>query len=427
MGKIRVLLITRECLRTDSNEGNVLLGLFSGIDAEYANIYCKPGLPDNSLCGGYFQLTDKMALENILHRKPMGRRVQCENGINAAQTAEVEKRGFYDFFRRHNLPVFYAARECLWSMADFRSGELDSFVRGFAPDVIFAPLCYSMYVLAVQRYVISLAGCPAVTYIYDDLYSLRQISFSPVYWLCRFRQRRLIRKTLPFYRFAYTMCAQQAREFGRYFDIPMRVLPKCAGAVQQPERPADGTVRLIYAGGVYYGRDKTLAAVAGAVRELNAAGMSARLDVYTSSPLKKAAAAALDDGQCCFVHAAIPADDLRRAYAQSDIALHVESFDKKNALITRLSFSTKIVDCLASGCAVLAACPEMNAGWQYLHYEDAAVCVNTSSKLKAAVNNLVYDREYRKSYEIKARICLEKNHDSKKICCQIENDIRHLE
>ena len=427
MGKIRVLLITRECLRTDSNEGNVLLGLFSGIDAEYANIYCKPGLPDNSLCGGYFQLTDKMALENILHRKPMGRRVQCENGINAAQTAEVEKRGFYDFFRRHNLPVFYAARECLWSMADFRSGELDSFVRGFAPDVIFAPLCYSMYVLAVQRYVISLAGCPAVTYIYDDLYSLRQISFSPVYWLCRFRQRRLIRKTLPFYRFAYTMCAQQAREFGRYFDIPMRVLPKCAGAVQQPERPADGTVRLIYAGGVYYGRDKTLAAVAGAVRELNAAGMSARLDVYTSSPLTQAAAAALDDGQYCFVHAAIPADDLRRAYAQSDIALHVESFDKKNALITRLSFSTKIVDCLASGCAVLAACPEMNAGWQYLHYEDAAVCVNTSSKLKAAVNNLVYDREYRKSYEIKARICLEKNHDSKKICCQIENDIRHLE
>lgn len=427
MGKIRVLLITRECLRTDSNEGNVLLGLFSGIDAEYANIYCKPGLPDNSLCGGYFQLTDKMALENILHRKPMGRRVQCENGINAAQTAEVEKRGFYDFFRRHNLPVFYAARECLWSMADFRSGELDSFVRGFAPDVIFAPLCYSMYVLAVQRYVISLAGCPAVTYIYDDLYSLRQISFSPVYWLCRFRQRRLIRKTLSFYRFAYTMCAQQAREFGRYFDIPMRVLPKCAGAVQQPERPADGTVRLIYAGGVYYGRDKTLAAVASAVRELNAAGVSARLDVYTSSPLKKAAAAALDDGQCCFVHAAIPANDLRRAYAQSDIALHVESFDKKNALITRLSFSTKIVDCLASGCAVLAACPEMNAGWQYLHYEDAAVCVNTSSKLKAAVNNLVYDREYRKSYEIKARICLEKNHDSKKICCQIENDIRHLE
>lgn len=426
MGKLRVLLITRECLRTDSNEGNVLLGLFSGIDAECANIYCKPGLPDNSLCGGYFQLTDKMALENILHRKPMGRRVQCENGINAAQTAEVEKRGFYDFFRRHNLPVFHAARECLWSMADFRSGELDSFVRGFAPDVIFAPLCYSMYVLAVQRYVISLAGCPAVTYIYDDLYSLRQVNFSPMYWLCRFRQRRLIRKTLPFYRFAYTMCAQQAREFGRYFDIPMRVLPKCAGTVQQPERPADGTVRLIYAGGVYYGRDKTLAAVASAVRELNAAGMSARLDVYTSSPLKKAAAAALDDGQCCFVHAAIPADDLRRTYAQSDIALHVESFDKKNALITRLSFSTKIVDCLASGCAVLAACPEMNAGWQYLKNTGAAYCVDKPAEIGAAVRALVQDKALRVEYERRARACAIQGHDAPSIREQLYAELSAL-
>ena len=135
--------------------------------------------------------------------------------------------------------------------------------------------------------------------------------------------------------------------------------------------------------------------MAGTVRELNAAGVSARLDVYTSSPLKKAAAAALDDGQCCFVHAAIPADDLRRAYAQSDIALHVESFDKKNALITRLSFSTKIVDCLASGCAVLAACPEMNAGWQYLKNTGAAYCVDKPAEIGAAVRALVQDKALR--------------------------------
>ena len=426
MGKLRVLLITRECLRMDSNEGNVLLGLFSGRDAEYANIYCKPGLPDNSLCGGYFQLTDRMVLENILHGKPMGRRVQCKNDTAAAQTAEAEKRGFYDFFRRCNLPVFHAARECLWSMANFHSGELDSFVRGFAPDVIFAPLCYSMYVLAVQRYVISLAGCPAVTYIYDDLYSLRQISFSPVYWLCRFRQRRHIRKTLPFYCFAYTMCAQQAREFGRYFDIPMRILPKCADAVQLPERPADGTVRLIYAGGVYYGRDKTLSAVAGTVRALNAEGVQVRLDIYTSSPLKKAAAAALDDGQCCFVHEAIPADDLRRAYAQSDIALHVESFDKKNALITRLSFSTKIVDCLASGCAVLAACPEINAGWQYLKNTGAAYCVDKPSEIGAAVRALVQDKVLRGEYERRARVCAMQGHDAMRIRKQLYAELSAL-
>ena len=69
---MRVLLITRECLRGDSNEGNVLINLFAGTGYELANIYCKPGLPDNDICTRYFQLTDKMALDNILHGTPRG-------------------------------------------------------------------------------------------------------------------------------------------------------------------------------------------------------------------------------------------------------------------------------------------------------------------------------------------------------------------
>ena len=166
--------------------------------------------------------------------------------------------------------------------------------------------------------------------------------------------------------------------------------------------------------------------MAGTVRELNAAGVSAQLDVYTSSPLKKAAAAALDDGQCCFVHAAIPADDLRRAYAQSDIALHVESFDKKNALITRLSFSTKIVDCLASGCAVLAACPEMNAGWQYLKNTGAAYCIDKPAEIGAAVRALVQDKALRVEYERRARACTMQGHDALSIREQLYAELSAL-
>ena len=76
MQKLKVLLITRECLRTDSNEGNVLLNLFEGLPVELANIYCKPGIPNSVQCSRYFQLTDRMALENVLRHTPMGREVQ---------------------------------------------------------------------------------------------------------------------------------------------------------------------------------------------------------------------------------------------------------------------------------------------------------------------------------------------------------------
>lgn len=423
MSKLRVLLITRECLRTDSNEGNVLLTLFGGQPMELANIYCKPGLPNTALCSRYFQLTDRMALENLLRRTPMGRRVEPET--EAVPVGEAENKAFYDFFRRHNQTVFHCARELLWKLADFRSPALEAFVREFAPDVIFAPLCYSRFVLTVHRHVIALAQAPAVTYVYDDLYSLRQFRFSPVYWANRFAQRRAIRKTLPYYRYAYTMSQQQADEYGRMLGVPMRVLRKCAEGSRQPREPHEG-VRLLYAGGVYYGRDRTLAGVADAVRTLRTEGRPVTLDVYTSSPLSKKARRLLDDGQGCQVHPVVPFAELQRLYARSDVALHAESFRRKDALLTRLSFSTKIVDCLASGCAVLAICPAVNAGWQYLRDEDAAVCVDDPAQIEAAVRRLATDPQARQTYADRALRCLERNHDAVVIRQSLADDLQAL-
>ena len=286
----------------------------------------------------------------------------------------------------------------------------------FAPDVIFAPLCYSMFVLAVHRYVIGVTRAPAVTYLYDDLYSLRQFRLSPFYWGHRLLQRRAIRKTLPCYQFAYTMTRQQADEYGKMLNIPMKLLRKGAAAPQTGalRQPHEG-IRLIYAGGIYFGRDKTLTLVAEAVRALRSEGLNIRLDIYTSSPLTKRARSRLDQPEGCSVHPAIPFPALKQAYHESDIALHVESFQKKNALLTRLSFSTKIVDCLGSGCAVLAICPEINAGWQYLRDEDAAICVSAAPDIQTAVRALAGDPAMREAYARKARECLIRNHDEEVI------------
>ena len=426
MKKLRVLLITRECLRTDSNEGNVLLSLFQGQPMEFANIYCKSGAPNTDLCSASFQLTDRMALDKLLHRTPMGRVVEPQTTASDAPAAQEDK-AFYDFFRKHNLTVFFCVQELLWRLADFRGPRLEAFVRDFAPDVVFAPLCYSRFVLAVQRYAIGLTGVPAVTYLYDDLYSLKQFRFSPLYWLNRFAQRRAIRKTLPCYRFAYTMTRQQAEEYGKMLTIPMRVLRKCA-VPPSPEETGEPheDIRLLYAGGVYYGRDKTLGQIADAVRKLRAEGQPVTLDVYTASPLNKRAKSRLDDGDGCRVHPAVSLAELQRLYRRSDVALHVESFEKKYALVTRLSFSTKIVDCLASGCAVLAVCPAMNAGWQYLRDEDAAVCVDDPRNVEAAVRKLVCQPELRHTYGEKALKCLRENHDAGRIRSELLRDLTAL-
>lgn len=65
--------------------------------------------------------------------------------------------------------------------------------------------------------------------------------------------------------------------------------------------------------------------------------------------------------------------NLPQIYKDADIALHVESFDKKYKYATVYSFSTKIIDLMASTCAIMAICWEQNNGWNYLKEEDAAI------------------------------------------------------
>lgn len=420
-----MLLVTRESLRGDRNEGSVLLNLFEGLPVELANICCKSEPPDNDLCRGrYYCMTDRMAAKKILHGTPMGKNLLPEE----SQTEKASGKGnnpFYDFFRKHNWNIFYLAQDLLWGMAGFQSAGLDAFIDAFKPDVIFAPLTPYWYANRLQGHVIERANVPAVTYLYDDIYSLKQYSFSPFYWLHRFIVRGSIRRNLPLYRYAYTMTEQQKREYERMLDLPMRVLRKSASP-GRPERQPHRGMRLIYAGGVYYGRDKTLALVADAVRALRAEGHDLRLDIYTPSPIKKGMERRLNDGAASILHSTIPAGELEKQYAQSDIALHVESFRKKDALTTRLSFSTKIVDCLASGCAVLAICPKINAGWQYLRDEGAALCLCDVKQIRQALRQITAGTEYREKLAAAAAECLLRNHGAGRIKCELMDELTGL-
>ena len=127
------------------------------------------------------------------------------------------------------------------------------------------------------------------------------------------------------------------------------------------------------------------------------------------------------DGKNIFTHPAVGAEELKAIYRESDIAIHCESFALKNRLATRLSFSTKIIDCLASGCAVLAVAWEEQTGLKYLKSQDAAVCITDVKRLEAELRLLVSNPDQILSYAEKARNCGIQNHD----ICRIQKKLYH--
>ena len=168
---------------------------------------------------------------------------------------------------------------------------------------------------------------------------------------------------------------------------------------------------MIYAGKLYCNRWKVLAEIGKALKEINKNEVKMTLEIYTKDATNQKQKNALDDERSIFLRQPVTAEQLKQIYADGDIALHVESDDLKNRLLTRYSFSTKIIDCLASGCAVMAVCPEIQSGYRYLRDEDAAICIDDEKQIIHVLKKITEHSEMIEQYREKAWKCGYQNHE----------------
>lgn len=424
---MKVLIISQECWRDDSNGGNVLSNLFENWkDVEFAQIYCKGDLPQNSICKKYYRMNDKMVFKSVFKRKNgAGEVIEYNEWPDNTVTKSTDKK-FYDFFRKYDYPIFFLIREMIWALAPTKNNKIKEFVTDFNPDIIFAPCYANVAMNKLDRWIQRILKKPMISYISDDNYSLKQFRLDPFYWIHRFIIRKNIRETSKQVFCMYTMTEQQADELSTELKLDMPILRKGIHISKKVEGqlPATKKIKIIYAGGTYLGRDKTLYMFAKAMNELKSEGINYSMDIYTSSKITSKYFKVLNDGENCHVHNPIKMDELKEEYKRSDIALHVESFKRKYAYQTRLSFSTKIVDCLESECVTIAICPKINAGWQYLKSNGVAYCISSLKNLKKDISLLLNDDYKMKEIRNNARRCLELNHDLNKIQKQMYCDFK---
>lgn len=415
---MRILVLSLEPWRDDTGGGNVLSNILANVDAEYSQIYCSQGSPQNTLCRQYFQLSPAQVMVSALTRHPVGRDFTATSQPEQTPAAPAASPALYQrLFRlgqRLRWDSLYVAEEAAWKRGNWKTDALEAFVRRADPDLVFAPCYGSNFMLALTRHVASLTNCPIVSYISDDHYSLRQFRVSPVFWARRYVLRRGLRRTFPLYQEMFTMTEEQQAELERAFGSAPIVLRKAAVPLtQEPRRAGDrpGPLRFVYAGGLYLGRWKTLRAIARAIGALNDAGQPARLDIYSGTTLTPRQRGAITRCPGVTIHGLVSQERLKQVYQEADVALHVESFSPRFRGATRLSFSTKVVDCLASGCAIMAVGPREQAGVRYLARERAALCITSLRGVRPAVERLASERGLVDELAAGARRCLERNHD----------------
>ena len=420
---MRILVIGVGPWNDIQSGNNIMTNWFTGYDAEFANIYVHSGSPCNKLCESYLLVSDEMMLKSFL-----GRKAGVERKIKFSEQLRFqEKEGLYlnktGIERKaKELPrnIAFVIKDLVWLLGRIDKVLIESYIERFNPDIIFCHHVFGMNFWRIEKYVSSITNVPMVAFTGDSEVSLRKFSLSPLFWIRQITLRCLFRNHVKRFSHYFTFSEEQAKMYQLKYGIHASTLYKC---VDSPSvfyaKPVGCPIRLVYAGNIIYNRWRTIGAIADALDEINKDGCKVLLDIYTNTALTNKMSHRLSNKQWLTTHGRVAPNELDNIYKKSDIALHIESFDLKNRLDTKDSFSTKIVDLMNSTCAIMAICWEKHNGFQYLKREDAAICVSDVHLIEQVLRNLTTDTSIIQEYALKAWACGLRNHSRVRIHNQI--------
>ncbi len=423
---MKILIIADEVWNDDIFGNNVLSNWFNGFDAEFAEIYCSPGTPKNKVCTNYFQVTDLMMAKSFIGKKAGNRFEISFYQMESDQINQISEQTpvkFYSFMKSITGEGIRLVRDIIWLLGRYDKSELQKFIDDFNPDIIFCPRLLTPKLLRLENIVSKMTEAPFVAFTADDETSLKQVNYSPLYWLKRICFRKAFQNHVKLYKHYFMFSEEQAKDYKSTYNISTSTLFKSGNFDENLEEKNINTpIKLIYAGRLYCNRWKTLVDISKALKQINTNELKMTLDIYTQEKVTNEQRKALMLSTDVVLHKPVKPEELVDIYKNADIALHVESFDKKYKYATRVSFSTKIIDLMASTCAIIAICWDKHAGFQYLKKNDAAFCISDTEQIKSTLENIVKNPELIKNYSKKAYDCGKANHNN----LLIENNIRNV-
>lgn len=261
-----------------------------------------------------------------------------------------------------------------------------------------------------------------VGYVSDDIYTLKQFSLSPLYWIDRLLKRVSIKRAVSACEKLYVISELQKIDYDKCFSRNCDILFKGDQFSHPKEEYLRSTHKLefVYTGNIGDGRWKTLALLANLIRK---SGGDFHLTTYTPTPITRKIKRGLEIKGYSKIMPPVSADEIKQIQANGDVLIHVEPLNLNGICTVRHSFSTKIVDYFSQGKCILAIGSKRVASIKYLVDNDAALVAESEKELLLLLNRLSDDSELVAKYASKAWMCGKKNHQIKDIHDMIYRDL----
>lgn len=390
---MKILVISDVPWNEDNSVGNTYSNIFKNMEnAKFANLYCKPGTLKSKIPAAYYQITEKQLVQKLIgkiffiNRKNKKINNNKENNFSTLNTIEQK---LYDILRNCRFTFFFILREVVWKVGNWKTKDLDYFLKEFDPDVIFTFCLDSLYYSNIIDYCRVATKSSLILFFADDVYAYKSIN--PLNLAYQYLIRKKIKKLSGNCRLIYGATPKLCEEYSKILNSNLYPLYKICDEVPEIKTSHNNPLKFTYAGNLFYGRWQVLALLLKAIKEINKDSTKIILNIYTSGLVNNRMIKSLNVIGISKLAEGLPYDEIKEILKKSDMVVHVESFERSEIKKTRLSFSTKIVDCMQSGTPLLAIGPSEAASIDMLKTLDIAqvITCNDKEKIKSVLIKII--------------------------------------
>lgn len=432
---MKILVITRSAWDDSNSIGNTMTNFFSGYNKnDIANLYFRSAMPNNNVCKKYYSISDKDIFKSIFSIKgKAGKAFNCDCYNNKysiyPSKDSVKEEKLYSFFRKKTSVLAFWVQDILWRLGKWKNSNLDQFLDEFEPDVIFSPSFHTSYTHRVLWYVKKKTNAKVALFHADDYLSINSKGISFLETINQKKRAKIVEQSALKADINYCISKLQQEEYQKRLGKDMSILYKGAEFLTQPEYslPKEGEpIKIIYIGSILYGRWKTLALLTNEISKINKGENIFQLIIYSQYTLNKEMKDGIIVEGASFFKGKIAPTKINDILSSGDIVLHIESFDQIEKLKTKLSFSTKIVDCLNSGRALMAIGWDESASIRYLLDNNAALVATNEFEVRKLLNEVIREKELLKKYALNGWLCGKLNHQVENIRENLMQELKSL-
>ena len=415
----RVLVISHNPFSDTQNNGKTLSAFFSGWPKDkIAQLYLTPDKPDFTICEKFYRITDLDVLKRFIKKGSCGSEIKKEN-IIPNEKEILHKNKLYIFIRNlflKRLPIMYCIRNIVWQkVKPWNDKKLEDWINEFKPEVVFFQSSNVYSVFDMVNHICNKFKTTLFMETTDD-YVTKHFSIDPFYLIdinkMRERYQLLVNKSKYIFAISDFMAREYKEKFGGNYKVAMNSID-ISNEVIPYKNVNNETIRLLYTGNLGLNRWKVLEKIGKVLKRLNEKGIKAKLDIYSIDRPANNILKRLNIKNVMEYKGALDKEGLIRERNISDILLHVESFDRKNKNITRLSISTKIPECLLSERCLVVVGPSEIASVKYVKENKIGKIINclNDKDMENKFKDIIENREERIKYINRGKKIAKQRHD----------------